>query len=92
MPSHCAIYPSASLFIFPFVLVFSFRGCSMVARGYPRHRQKETINIPVVRACGLTTNTLDLSNKVQQLSEIEEARSLQYQCECIETACLEQGE
>lgn len=25
------------------------------------------------------------------LSEIEDARTLQYQCECVETACLEQG-
>ena len=25
------------------------------------------------------------------LSEIEEARALQYQCECIETACIDRG-
>jgi hypothetical protein len=36
-------------------------------------------------------DTADLSAKIPVLSEIEEARALQYQCECIETACLEQG-
>ncbi|EAA36144.2 hypothetical protein GE21DRAFT_2303 [Neurospora crassa] len=32
-----------------------------------------------------------LSDKIPVLSDIEEARSLQYQCECIESACLEHG-
>ncbi|KAK1757700.1 transcriptional regulator STP4 [Echria macrotheca] len=32
-----------------------------------------------------------LSDKVPLLSDIEEARALQYQCECIETACVNQG-
>ncbi|KAK4178620.1 hypothetical protein QBC36DRAFT_100570 [Triangularia setosa] len=32
-----------------------------------------------------------LSNKIPLLSEIEEARTLQYNCECIEAACLEHG-
>ncbi|KAK0718794.1 hypothetical protein B0T21DRAFT_295597 [Apiosordaria backusii] len=32
-----------------------------------------------------------LSDKIPLLSEIEEARILQYNCECIEAACLEQG-
>ncbi|KAL8304295.1 hypothetical protein RB597_004472 [Gaeumannomyces tritici] len=32
-----------------------------------------------------------LLGKIPTLSEIEEARFLQYQCECIETACMEQG-
>ncbi|KAH6630659.1 hypothetical protein B0J18DRAFT_407882 [Chaetomium sp. MPI-SDFR-AT-0129] len=32
-----------------------------------------------------------LSGSITPLSEIEEARALQYQCECIETACLDQG-
>ncbi|KAK3394041.1 hypothetical protein B0H63DRAFT_33143 [Podospora didyma] len=32
-----------------------------------------------------------LSDKIPPLSDIEEARTLQYQCECIETACLDQG-
>ncbi|KAK3311173.1 uncharacterized protein B0T15DRAFT_385537 [Chaetomium strumarium] len=32
-----------------------------------------------------------LSGNIPLLSEIEEARVLQYQCECIETACLDQG-
>ncbi|KAK4187986.1 hypothetical protein QBC35DRAFT_216147 [Podospora australis] len=32
-----------------------------------------------------------LSDKIPHLSDIEEARALQYRCECIETACLEQG-
>ncbi|KUI53992.1 Zinc finger protein RME1 [Cytospora mali] len=32
-----------------------------------------------------------ISDKIPVLSEIEDARALQYQCECIETACLEQG-
>ncbi|KAK4231041.1 hypothetical protein QBC38DRAFT_355541 [Podospora fimiseda] len=32
-----------------------------------------------------------LSDKIPILSDIEEARALQYHCECIETACLEQG-
>ncbi|KAK3330852.1 hypothetical protein B0H66DRAFT_76905 [Apodospora peruviana] len=32
-----------------------------------------------------------LSDKIPPLSDIEEARALQYQCECIETACLDQG-
>ncbi|KAK4149758.1 hypothetical protein C8A00DRAFT_46684 [Chaetomidium leptoderma] len=32
-----------------------------------------------------------LSGNIPPLSEIEEARALQYQCECIETACLDQG-
>ncbi|KAK5654951.1 hypothetical protein OQA88_6708 [Cercophora sp. LCS_1] len=32
-----------------------------------------------------------LSDKVVPLSDIEEARALQYQCECIETACVNQG-
>ncbi|KAJ4415244.1 hypothetical protein N0V85_002814 [Neurospora sp. IMI 360204] len=31
------------------------------------------------------------SDKIPVLSDIEEARSLQYQCECIESACLEHG-
>ncbi|KAL1878717.1 hypothetical protein Daus18300_001992 [Diaporthe australafricana] len=30
-------------------------------------------------------------DKIPVLFEIEEARALQYECECIETACLEQG-
>ncbi|KAK4240701.1 hypothetical protein C8A03DRAFT_13004 [Achaetomium macrosporum] len=33
----------------------------------------------------------ELSGNIPLLSEIEEARVLQYQCECIETACLDQG-
>ncbi|KAK4245294.1 hypothetical protein C7999DRAFT_34354 [Corynascus novoguineensis] len=33
----------------------------------------------------------NLSGSITPLSEIEEARTLQYQCECIEMACLEQG-
>ncbi|KAJ0121497.1 hypothetical protein J7T55_008661 [Diaporthe amygdali] len=32
-----------------------------------------------------------LSDKIPVLFEIEDARALQYQCECIETACLQQG-
>lgn len=32
-----------------------------------------------------------LSNKIPLLSEIEEARTLQYNCECIEAACLGHG-
>ncbi|KAG6363158.1 hypothetical protein INS49_008253 [Diaporthe citri] len=32
-----------------------------------------------------------ISDKIPVLFEIEDARALQYQCECIETACLEQG-
>ncbi|KAJ9157936.1 Zinc finger protein RME1 [Pleurostoma richardsiae] len=32
-----------------------------------------------------------LTDKITVLSEIEEARSLQYQCECIESTCLDQG-
>ncbi|TQN66448.1 hypothetical protein CSHISOI_08967, partial [Colletotrichum shisoi] len=32
-----------------------------------------------------------LSSNVPIISELEEARSLQYRCECIETAFLEQG-
>jgi hypothetical protein len=32
-----------------------------------------------------------LSGSITPLSEIEEARALQYQCECIEMACLDQG-
>ncbi|KAK4197042.1 hypothetical protein QBC40DRAFT_108759 [Triangularia verruculosa] len=32
-----------------------------------------------------------LSDKIPLLSEIEEARTLQYNCECIEAACLDQG-
>ncbi|KAK3996325.1 hypothetical protein QBC44DRAFT_232211 [Cladorrhinum sp. PSN332] len=32
-----------------------------------------------------------LSDKIPILSHIEEARTLQYHCECIETACLEHG-
>ncbi|KAL2153930.1 hypothetical protein VTH82DRAFT_2606 [Thermothelomyces myriococcoides] len=32
-----------------------------------------------------------ISGSISSLSEIEEARILQYQCECIEVACLEQG-
>ncbi|KAH6627977.1 hypothetical protein F5144DRAFT_290098 [Chaetomium tenue] len=32
-----------------------------------------------------------LSGNITPLSEIEEARALQYQCECIEMACLDQG-
>ena len=35
--------------------------------------------------------SIDLSDKIPVLSEIEEARSLQYQCECIESAFVEQG-
>jgi hypothetical protein len=34
---------------------------------------------------------LDLADKIPCLSEIEEARALQYRCECIESACLDQG-
>lgn len=34
----------------------------------------------------------DISAGIPVNSEFEEARSLQYRCECIETACLEQGE
>lgn len=37
------------------------------------------------------TLSIDLSDKIAVLSEIEEARSLQYQCECIESAFVEQG-
>lgn len=36
-------------------------------------------------------HTLGLSDKIPRLSEIEEARALQYRCECIETACLQHG-
>lgn len=32
-----------------------------------------------------------LSDKIPVLSEIEDARAIQYQCECVETACFEQG-
>ncbi|KAL1874005.1 hypothetical protein VTK73DRAFT_611 [Phialemonium thermophilum] len=32
-----------------------------------------------------------LSDKIPCLSEVEEARALQYRCECIETACIENG-
>ncbi|KAF3762286.1 hypothetical protein M406DRAFT_235664, partial [Cryphonectria parasitica EP155] len=32
-----------------------------------------------------------ISDKIHVLSEIEDARALQYQCECIEMACLDQG-
>ncbi|KAK4170391.1 hypothetical protein QBC43DRAFT_374670 [Cladorrhinum sp. PSN259] len=32
-----------------------------------------------------------LSDKIPILSDIEEARTLQYHCECVETACLEHG-
>ncbi|KAK0656162.1 hypothetical protein B0T16DRAFT_316255 [Cercophora newfieldiana] len=32
-----------------------------------------------------------LSDKVPPVSDIEEARALQYRCECIETACLNNG-
>ncbi|KAB5536578.1 hypothetical protein GE09DRAFT_1176484 [Coniochaeta sp. 2T2.1] len=32
-----------------------------------------------------------LSDKIPRLSEIEEARALQYRCECIESACIDQG-
>ncbi|KAF4831802.1 Zinc finger protein RME1 [Colletotrichum siamense] len=32
-----------------------------------------------------------ISSSIPVVSELEEARSLQYRCECIETACLEQG-
>nr|XP_036583387.1 zinc finger protein [Colletotrichum truncatum]KAF6792430.1 zinc finger protein [Colletotrichum truncatum] len=32
-----------------------------------------------------------ISANIPIVSELEEARSLQYRCECIETACLEQG-
>ncbi|KAH8905577.1 hypothetical protein BR93DRAFT_854162, partial [Coniochaeta sp. PMI_546] len=32
-----------------------------------------------------------LSDKIPRLSDIEEARALQYRCECIESACIEQG-
>jgi hypothetical protein len=34
---------------------------------------------------------LDLSDKIPRLSEIEEARAVQYRCECIESACIDQG-
>ncbi|KAH8893705.1 hypothetical protein GQ53DRAFT_95804 [Thozetella sp. PMI_491] len=44
-----------------------------------------------LRALHAYANDHYLSDKVVQLSEIEEARTLQYQCECVETACLEQG-
>ena len=33
----------------------------------------------------------DFYEKIPISSEIEEARGIQYRCECIETACLEQG-
>ncbi|KAL2020682.1 hypothetical protein VTK56DRAFT_8078 [Thermocarpiscus australiensis] len=32
-----------------------------------------------------------ISDRIPPLSDIEEARALQYQCECIEAACLDQG-
>ncbi len=32
-----------------------------------------------------------ISSSITPLSEIEEARALQYQCECVETACLDHG-
>ena len=32
-----------------------------------------------------------IAGSITPLSEIEEARALQYQCECIETACLDHG-
>ncbi|KAK3337072.1 hypothetical protein B0T19DRAFT_59598 [Cercophora scortea] len=34
---------------------------------------------------------IELSEKITPLSDMEEARALQYKCECIEVACLEQG-
>ncbi|KAK3363043.1 hypothetical protein B0T25DRAFT_595969 [Lasiosphaeria hispida] len=34
---------------------------------------------------------LQLSDKIPLLSDIEEARALQYRCECIEAACLSKG-
>ncbi len=37
------------LFSPPFVLVFSFHGCSTIPRRYPRRRQRKIISIPVVR-------------------------------------------
>lgn len=42
-------------------------------------------------AQGLIHSTPDLSDRIPLLSEIEEARALQYYCECIEAAFLDQG-
>lgn len=39
----------------------------------------------------LIRSLTDLPGGVSTLSEIEEARVLQYQCECLESACIDQG-
>ncbi|TDZ21982.1 Zinc finger protein RME1 [Colletotrichum orbiculare MAFF 240422] len=44
-----------------------------------------------LRALQLYSDHHQISANTPVVSELEEARSLQYRCECIETACLEQG-
>ncbi|WYZ42945.1 hypothetical protein EsH8_VI_000644 [Colletotrichum jinshuiense] len=44
-----------------------------------------------VRALQAYSDHHHISANVPVVSELEEARALQYRCECIETACLEQG-
>ncbi|KAK4449516.1 transcriptional regulator STP4 [Podospora aff. communis PSN243] len=39
----------------------------------------------------MSCRRIDLADKVPPVSDIEEARALQYKCECIETACLNHG-